>query len=126
MQKIVSKKNLITAALTENKTNSNLPSTPKDEGNADTEIVEASGSISRPFHLSMCVNDLDSTRNFYKNLLGIEERRTTKSSIHLDFYSCQLTFHEVPGCSAKSIQREVDAEDVPVPHFGVALSFEEL
>jgi hypothetical protein len=78
-----------------------------------------------PFHLSMCVNDLESTRYFYKELLGIEERRASKSSVHFDFYGCQLTFHEVAGYNAKNIQREVDAEDVPVPHFGAALTFEE-
>ncbi len=78
-----------------------------------------------PFHLSMCVNELGSTRYFYKHILGIEERRASKSSVHFDFYGCQLTFHEVPGYSAKNIQREVDAEDVPVPHFGAALTFEE-
>ncbi len=78
-----------------------------------------------PFHLSMCVNDLESTRYFYKEILGIEERRASKSSVHFDFYGCQLTFHEVAGYNAKNIQREVDAEDVPVPHFGAALTFEE-
>ncbi len=78
-----------------------------------------------PFHLSMCVNDLDSTRNFYRNILGLEERRASKTSVHFDFYGCQLTCHEVSGYSAKNIQREVDAEDVPVPHFGAALSLEE-
>ena len=78
-----------------------------------------------PFHLSMCVNDLESTRHFYTNILGIEERRASKTSAHFDFYGCQITFHEVPGYSAKNVQREVDAEDVPVPHFGAALTFEE-
>lgn len=78
-----------------------------------------------PFHLSMCVNDLESTRYFYKEILGIEERRASKSSVHFDFYGCQVTFHELPGYNAKNVQREVDAEDVPVPHFGAALTFEE-
>lgn len=77
-----------------------------------------------PFHLSLCINDMEATRHFYKNVLGIEERRASKTSVHFDFYGCQLTCHEVPGFSAKNIQREVDAEDVPVPHFGAALSYE--
>jgi uncharacterized protein len=78
-----------------------------------------------PFHLSTCVHNLDAARYFYKRVLGIEERRASQTSAHFDFYGCQLTLHEVPGYSAKSIQREVDAEDVPVPHFGAALSFAE-
>lgn len=125
MQQLVSQKVIPTAALTKNKANLHVPSTLKEQENADTEAVKARVPVSRPFHLSMCVNDLDSTRNFYNNILGIEERRATKSSVHFDFYGCQLTFHEVAGYSAKTIQREVDAEDVPVPHFGAALTFEE-
>lgn len=78
-----------------------------------------------PFHLSMCVNDLEETRKFYGDILDLEERRTSKSSAHFDMYGCQLTFHHVPGFSAKNYQREVDAEIVPVPHFGVALPLRE-
>ena len=77
-----------------------------------------------PFHLSLCINDMKEARHFYTNVLGIKERRASKTSVHFDFYGCQLTCHEVPGYSAKNIQREVDAEDVPVPHFGAALSYE--
>jgi uncharacterized protein len=78
-----------------------------------------------PFHLSLCVGDLDSTRHFYRDILGIEERRSSETSVHFDFYGSQLTMHEVEGFSATSLQREVDAEDVPVPHFGAALPFAE-
>jgi extradiol dioxygenase family protein len=86
--------------------------------------TSASTSIS-PFHLSMCVHDLEEARNFYVNILGLEERRGSRSSAHFDFYGCQLTCHQVPDYSAKNIQREVDAENVPVPHFGAALTFQE-
>lgn len=94
---------------------------------ANSKFIEAESKQRTicPFHLSMCVNDLESTRHFYTNILGIEERRASKTSAHFDFYGCQVTFHEVPGYSAKNVQREVDAEDVPVPHFGAALTFEE-
>lgn len=78
-----------------------------------------------PFHLSMCVTDLEKTRYFYKEILGIEERRASKSSAHFDFFGTQLTCHHLPGYNAKNVQREVDAEDVPVPHFGAALNLEE-
>lgn len=78
-----------------------------------------------PFHLSISVDSLELTRNFYKDIIGASERRASRSSIHFDFYGCQLTCHHVPGYSAKNIQREVDAEDVPVPHFGAALTFQE-
>lgn len=86
--------------------------------------VSKSTSVA-PFHLSMCVHDLEVARNFYVNILGLEERRSSKTSVHFDFYGCQLTCHEVPEFCAKSLQREVDAENVPVPHFGAALTLSE-
>lgn len=78
-----------------------------------------------PFHLSICVNDLEESRHFYTKIIGLEERRLNKSSAHFNFYGTQLTCHHFPGYNAKNFQVEVDAEDVPVPHFGVALDLEE-
>ena len=95
MQQLVSQKVIPATAITENQTSPNVPSTPQDQGNANTEVVKASVPVSCPFHLSMCVNNLDSTRNFYNNILGIEERWTTKSSVHVDFSGCKFTFPEV-------------------------------
>lgn len=125
MHKLASEEAINSVITAEKKADSNLLSASKYHENVNTEVMKASASICRPFHLSLCVNDLKSTRNFYKDILGIEERRATNSSVHFDFFGCQLTFHEVAGYSAKNIQREVDAEDVPVPHFGAALTFEE-
>jgi hypothetical protein len=116
---------ITTTAIAENKTALDVANTPKKQGSDTAEAAVADAPISHPFHLSMCVSNLESTRNFYKNILGIEERRASKTSVHFNFYGCQLTCHEVAGYTAKNIQREVDAEDVPVPHFGVALTFEE-
>jgi uncharacterized protein len=74
-----------------------------------------------PMHLSMMCNDLDAARRFYGDLLGLEERRSTKTSVHFDWFGSQLTIHNVAGYNARHLHREVDAEDVPVPHFGAAL-----
>lgn len=125
MKRLTSEKTISTIRVTDKRSTRSFPNTAKIQDNPEREVVKGNTSICRPFHLSMCVNDLELTRNFYKNILGIEERRATKSSVHFDFYGCQLTFHEVAGYSAKTIQREVDAEDVPIPHFGAALTFEE-
>ncbi|NJR59187.1 MAG: glyoxalase [Cyanobacteria bacterium CRU_2_1] len=78
-----------------------------------------------PFHLSITVDSLESTRTFYQDIIGAQQRRASRSSAHFDFFGSQLTCHEVPGYNAKGMKREVDAEDVPVPHFGAALPFEE-
>lgn len=77
-----------------------------------------------PFHLSISVTSLESTRKFYRDIIGAPERRASRSSAHFDFFGSQLTCHEVPDYSARSLKRKVDAEDVPVPHFGAALPFE--
>ena len=89
------------------------------------KVETKNSSATTPFHLSMCVDNLEKTRHFYKDILGIEERRATKSSAHFNFYGCQLTFHEIPGYTAENIEQKVEAENVPVPHFGAALTFEE-
>jgi hypothetical protein len=125
MQNLSSGKSNNFSILAEKNTNSDLFLTRKSLERIELNELPESPITNRSFHLSICVNNLELTRNFYKNILGLEERRATKSSAHFNFYGCQLTFHEVEGYNAKNIQREVDAEDVPVPHFGAALSFEE-
>lgn len=74
-----------------------------------------------PFHLSLMGHSLAEARRFYTDILGCEERRATPTSVHFDFFGSQLTVHQVEGYNAANVQREVDAEDVPVPHFGAAL-----
>jgi len=78
-----------------------------------------------PFHLSTVVHDLEAARRFYKAILGRPELRSTPTSLHLDFFGSQLTLHGVPGYNAQALHMEVDAEIVPVPHFGAALTMQE-
>ena len=78
-----------------------------------------------PFHLSTIVRDLAEARHFYCTILGRPELRATPTSLHLDFWGSQLTLHGIPGFNAAALHREVDAEIVPVPHFGSAVSLEE-
>jgi uncharacterized protein len=74
-----------------------------------------------PFHLSTITHSLDEARRFYGDILGCEEKRASPTSVHFDLWGSQLTLHEIADYQAASVQHEVDAEDVPVPHFGVAL-----
>jgi hypothetical protein len=78
-----------------------------------------------PFHLSSMVHDLGVARQFYTGVLGRPELRATPTSLHLDFWGSQLTLHAVEGYNAQSLHREVDAEIVPVPHFGSAITLAE-
>jgi extradiol dioxygenase family protein len=77
-----------------------------------------------PMHLSTMTHDLTEARNFYTNVLGCKERRASSTSAHFDWFGSQLTMHRVEGYNARNLHRDVDAEEVPVPHFGVALDEE--
>lgn len=83
--------------------------------------TNATPSSPLPFHLSMMCHSLAEARKFYSDILGCPERRATATSAHFDLFGSQLTLHEVEGFNAKTLQRQVDAEDVPVPHFGGAV-----
>jgi extradiol dioxygenase family protein len=85
-------------------------------------VAEAGASAAAlPFHLSTMCHSLAEARRFYGGILGCEERRATPTSVHFDLFGSQLTLHEVKDFNAETLQREVDAEEVPVPHFGGAL-----
>ena len=74
-----------------------------------------------PFHLSTITHSLEEARRFYGSILACEEQRTTPTSVHFDLCGNQLTLHEIADYQAADVQREVDAADMPVPHFGVTL-----
>lgn len=87
----------------------------------DRIAVPKASAAPAPMHLSMLCHSLAEARRFYGEVLGCEERRANATSVHLDWFGSQLTLREVEGYSARNLHREVDAEDVPVPHFGAAL-----
>jgi uncharacterized protein len=76
-----------------------------------------------PFHLAIPVHDLQATRRFYGELFGCPEGRSSAEWVDFDFFGHQLVAHLDP--ARKPLHyNEVDGKDVPVPHFGVVLSWE--
>ena len=84
-----------------------------------------------PFHLAIPVHNLSKCRDFYKQILGCEEGRSSDHWVDFDLFGHQLVIHY----KEKSIEKVdknsnlVDGKDVPVPHFGVVLewnTFQEL
>jgi len=74
----------------------------------------------RPFHLAFPVDDLEKTRQFYTQVLGCKEGRSSDRWIDFDMYGHQVVAHLVD--SVDSIQTNpVDGDDVPASHFGVIL-----
>ena len=84
-----------------------------------------------PFHLAIPVHNLSKCRDFYKQILGCEEGRSSDHWVDFDLFGHQLVIHY----KEKSIEKVdknsnlVDGKDIPVPHFGVVLewnTFQEL
>lgn len=78
-----------------------------------------------PFHLAFPVHDLGAARAFYGDLLNCPEGRSSDSWIDFDLYGHQIVAHLSGDASAAEIANPVDGHDVPVPHFGVVLSWEQ-
>jgi uncharacterized protein len=73
------------------------------------------------FHLAVPVDDLDSARHFYGDVLGCAQGRSTDTWVDWDLYGHQLVTHRVAG-RPTSAHNPVDGHDVPVPHFGLILT----
>ncbi|MBK9216542.1 MAG: VOC family protein [Chloracidobacterium sp.] len=78
-----------------------------------------------PFHLAFPVHDLDEARGFYCGVLGCEEGRSSERWIDFNLYGHQIVTHLAPEAAGVRMHNPVDADDVPVPHFGVILSMDD-
>lgn len=77
-----------------------------------------------PFHLAIPVSCLIKANDFYGNLLGLEKGRQSQSWIDWNFFGHQLVTHLKP--SSNTITKNlVDGHEVPVPHFGVVLPWQD-
>ena len=76
----------------------------------------------RPFHLAIPVNSIELAREFYGSKLGFAEGRSDEHWIDYNFFGHQLVCHIG---EASSFSNEVDGKDVPVPHFGIVLEWEQ-
>lgn len=75
------------------------------------------------FHLAFPVSDLAATRSFYADTLGCTVGRSAPRWIDFDFRGHQISAHLVDDPSAVAGRNAVDGDAVPVPHFGLILSW---
>ena len=77
-----------------------------------------------PFHLAIPVQEITTTRDFYRDVLGCKEGRSSDHWVDFDFFGHQLVIHL--NQSKKNIDSEniVDGKNVPVPHFGIVLDWQ--
>ena len=78
----------------------------------------------QPFHLAIPVNSLEESAEFYENILGATKGRSSSLWIDYNFFGHQLVCHLVKEKSEVALN-PVDDDDIPVPHFGVVLEWED-
>lgn len=77
-----------------------------------------------PFHLAFPVDDLVKARRFYGEILGCPEGRSSDEWIDFDLFGHQIVAHLAPA-RERAHHNPVDGHDVPVPHFGVVLQWDD-
>jgi len=77
------------------------------------------------FHLAFPVHDLSAAREFYGGVLECEEARSSDTWVDFNLFGHQIVAHLAPDAAGVKMRSAVDADAVPVPHFGIILSMEE-
>lgn len=78
-----------------------------------------------PFHLAFPVHDLAAARAFYGGVLGCPEGRSSAQWIDFDLFGHQIVAHLDPAMRPAALSNPVDGHDVPVPHFGIVLDWDD-
>src|SRR3978361_1080448 len=80
-----------------------------------------------PFHVAVPVYDLGEARKFYREVLGCSEGRSSDQLTDFNLYGHQFVIHlkPRPAEEAKHHFNPVDGHDVPVPHYGVVLEWDQ-
>ena len=73
------------------------------------------------FHLAFHVRDLDVARQFYGQMLGCTEGRSTETWVDFDFFGHQISLHLGEPFATTRTGR-VGEHMVPMPHFGIILA----
>lgn len=79
----------------------------------------------QPFHYAFPVHDLAAARAFYGGLLGCPEGRSSDHWIDFNLRGHQIVAHLDPAARPAAASNPVDGHDVPVPHFGVVLEWDD-
>tara|TARA_B100000945_G_C20231304_1_gene525434 strand:- start:11 stop:439 length:429 start_codon:yes stop_codon:yes gene_type:complete len=78
----------------------------------------------RPFHLAIPVSDIEKSKKFYQDILECNIGRSTDNWIDFNLFGHQLVIHLSNNIKKANINK-VDGYDIPVPHFGVILEWEQ-
>jgi extradiol dioxygenase family protein len=79
-----------------------------------------------PFHFAFPVDDLEAARRFYVEVLGCGVGREDRRWVDFDLFGHQIVAHlDDRHRSPVVATNAVDGDDVPVPHFGVVLDWDD-
>lgn len=78
-----------------------------------------------PFHIAIPVNNLDRCRTFYSDILELDEGRSSENWVDFNFFGHQLVIHFDKNQTISKKSNPVDGKDVPIPHFGVILNWDD-
>ncbi len=79
-----------------------------------------------PFHIAIPVHNLEECRAFYSNILNCPEGRSDKHWVDFNLFGHQLVIHYKAKTAQEAIHtNSVDGKEVPVPHFGVVLDWDQ-
>jgi extradiol dioxygenase family protein len=85
-------------------------------------IMSATSAVIPPFHMAFPVHSLAAAREFYGELLGCPEGRSSDAWVDFNFYGHQIVAHLAPEEAGHRGTSAVDGDAVPVRHFGAVLS----
>ena len=77
------------------------------------------------FHLAFPVDNLDTTKHFYQNVLNCRVGRESESWVDFDFYGHQLVAHLAPDECNDVKLNTVENDQIPCRHFGLILEWRE-
>jgi len=79
-----------------------------------------------PFHIAIPVHNLTECRTFYREILGCSEGRSSDHWVDFNLFGHQLVIHYKPKALDHDLHTNaVDGKNVPVPHYGVVLPWNE-
>lgn len=78
----------------------------------------------QPFHIAIPVHNLKECRIFYRDVLGCEEGRSSDHWVDFNLFGHQLVIHYKPKQEGDLHSNPVDGKNVPVPHYGVVLTWD--
>jgi len=78
-----------------------------------------------PFHLAFPVDDLETTRRFYCDVLGCEPGRSSDTWFDFSLFGHQMSAHLRSSDGGPDSSGAVDGKAVPIPHFGVVLQMDD-